>query len=217
MPTGIDDRVAELRGFTSEVVRYKRLAFRLWVSALVLVPVLCVVSVLAWSKWRPVPAPPVKAAAPQPQAADPFNEEIRKTSVEEWFARLGRDEELGYKPFTVMNALVKKAKEDERTREGVIRKASETIYDLRQNMFRRWQCCYVLSGIGDPRGIPPISRALKDQSPIVRGVAICAMGAFDQPEAKSALETAFKQERDPRLRQDIQKALQGGFLKTPGR
>jgi len=211
MPTRIDDRVAELRGFTSEVTKYKRLAFRLWTSALVLVPLLCLLVVVFWSRWHGKQAQPSPSPPAQKQAANPFDEEIRNTNVQEWFARLGRDEELGYKPFTVMNALIKKAKEGEKTRDEVVGQATATIDDLGQGMQKRWQSCYVLSGIGDQRGIPPITRALRDRSAIVRRVAICAVGAFEHPDAKSALEAALKQERDPRLRQDIQKALQGEY------
>ncbi len=211
MPTRFDDRVAELRGFTTEVVRYRRLALTLWTSAIVLVPLSCLLILFVWSKWqakRPEPAP----AKPAPvQVVDPFQEEIRRTSVQDWFARLGQDEQFGYKQFTVMNALIAKAKHSETNRDAVVQQASQTIQDLRQNMVKRWHACYVLSGVGDPRGIPAIARALRDQSPIVRGVAICAMGVFDHPDAKAALENAFKQEREPRLRQEIQKALQGDY------
>ncbi len=219
MSTRFDERVAELRGFTSEVVRYKRLAVSLWTSALVLAPLSCLLVVFLWSKWNTKqPQPPQPAPPPAAQRViNPFEEEIRKTSVQEWFGRLGRDEQLGYKPFTVMNALVTKAKQGEKARDQVILQAGETIDDLRQNLFKRWQCCYVLSGIGDARGIPAITRALRDQSPIVRGVAACALGVFDHPDARSALETALKRERDLKVRQELQKALQGGYLKQSPR
>ncbi len=70
-----------------------------------------------------------------------------------------------------------------------------------------------MSGIGDARGIAPISRALKDESDTVRGVAACALGQFDVAEAKAALEQAAGQERDPKVQETIQKALRGEFKK----
>ena len=54
-------------------------------------------------------------------------EEIRKISVEEWFRRLGNDEELGYARFTSLNALIEKAKEGLERKDEVIRRASQTI------------------------------------------------------------------------------------------
>jgi hypothetical protein len=140
-------------------------------------------------------------------------QEIRKTSVQECFSRLGNDQQLGYAPFSVLNALIAKAKEGTNTCDEIIRRATETIDDRQQNMFKRWQCCYVLSGIGDPRGIPAVTRALKDQSEIVRGVAACALGAFEQPEARFALEKAAEIEQAPEVQKAIKKALRGEYRK----
>ncbi len=140
-------------------------------------------------------------------------EEIRTTSIQEWFSRLGRDAELGYAPFASLNAIIAKAKESDPGRDEIIRRAAETIDDQRQDPFKRWQCCYVLSGIGDGRGIAAVTRALKDGNSVVRGVAACALGAFDQPEAKAALEAARAGERDPQVVQAIEKALRGEFRK----
>ncbi len=139
--------------------------------------------------------------------------EIRKTSVAEWFRQLGNDEQLGYAPFSVLNALIAKAKEDPESKDEVIRRAAETIDDQQQNMFKRWQCCYVLSGIRDKRGIPAITRALTDQNNTVRGVAACALGAFDDPEATSALEVAAKVEKNSEVQKSIQQALKGEYRK----
>jgi HEAT repeat protein len=147
----------------------------------------------------------------RPEQATP--EEIRKTSVEEWFRRLENDEKLGYARFTALNALITKAKEGPESKDEVIRRATETIDDQQQNMFKRWQCCYVLSGIGDKRGIPAVTRSLKDQNKTVRGVAACALGAFDDVDATSALEAAAKVEKNPEVLESIQKALKGEYRK----
>jgi tRNA A-37 threonylcarbamoyl transferase component Bud32 len=209
----------------SELKKFKRFALGLWVSALVLVPLLCFLAFAAWSKLQgrsagpgPQPATEVRQGqgdqGPAPaQATEASPERIRATSVEEWFDRLDKDGELGDPPFTALNALEAKAKESAEVQDQIIRLASATIDDPKQNMFKRWQCCYVLSGIGDKRGIPTVARALKDQSDIVRSVAACALGAFDDAEAKSALEVAAKTETSPRVLESIQKALKGEYRK----
>lgn len=139
-------------------------------------------------------------------------EEIRKISVEEWVDLIGEKETAaGYAPYTAINALPQKARESDEIRDRIIRLASATIDDASQNDFKRWQCCYVLSGIGDERGIPPIKRALKDKNETVRGVAACALGAFDHPDARAALEQAAKSESSSGVRESIQKALKGEF------
>jgi HEAT repeat protein len=155
-------------------------------------------------------APAAKRSSPKKELTA---EEIRTTSVEEWFRRLGNDEQLGYARFSVLNALIAKTKEGPESKDEVIRRATETIDDQQQNMFKRWQCCYVLSGIRDKRGIPAITRALTDQNNTVRGVAACALGAFDAAEATSALEAAAKVEKNPDVLESIQKALKGEYRK----
>ncbi len=135
--------------------------------------------------------------------------------MDEWFDRFGRDPKPGEAPFTPLRALIEKAKESDATRNQILRQASQAIDDPRQNPFKRWQCCYVLSGIGDPQGIPALTRALKDKVEVVRGVAACALGAFDQPEAKSALEEASRTEQSSEVQQWIRKALDGEFRRQP--
>ena len=116
--------------------------------------------------------------------------------------------ELGDAPFTAMNALTVKATEGEAVRDQIIKQAIETLGSPRQDFLKRWQCCYVLSGLRDPRGIPPTARALKDPNTILRDVAACALGQYDHPDARSALHAAARTERDPKVRETIAKALQ---------
>jgi len=140
-------------------------------------------------------------------------DEIRNTSADDWFDRVGEKEAaLGYAPNTSLNALIKKAGESDSNREEIIQKATEIIDNSSQNSFKRWQCCYVLSGIGDKHGIPAIAQALKDENATVRGVAACALGQFDDPSAKDALIKAAKTEKTPDVQAWIQKALDGQFL-----
>jgi len=155
------------------------------------------------------------AAAQREVTAD----EIRRITVEEWIDLIGEKEaEAGYAPFTALNALPQKAKESDETRDKIISLASATIADTSQNIFKRWQCCYVLSSIGDERGIPAIKRALKDKNETVRSVAACALGQFDHSEARAALEEAASTESASSVKEAIQKALRGEFArKTPKR
>jgi len=142
----------------------------------------------------------------------PTAEDIRKISVEEWIDLIGENETgAGYARFTTINVLPQKAKESDEIRDKIIRLVSAVIDDPSQNDVKRWQCCYVLSSIGDERGIPPIKRALKDKNETVRGVAASALGVFDHPDARAALEQAAKSERSSGVRESIQKALNGEF------
>jgi len=141
-------------------------------------------------------------------------EEIRATSIEEWFRRLGNDTQLGYTPFSALNALIAKAKEGAESKNEVIRRAMETIDDRKGSEVKRWQCCYVLSGTRDPSVIPALTRALGNRSEIVRGVAACALGALDDAAAKSALEAAAKTEKSREVVSWIQRSLKGEFRKA---
>jgi hypothetical protein len=144
----------------------------------------------------------------------PSPAEIREVSTEEWFARIGeKEEQLGYARFASLHALIKKAAESDSVKDDIIRQASDIIADPGQDLFKRWQSCYVLSGIGDKRGIPVIKRALQDENSTVRGVAVCALGAFSDAEARGAIEDAAKSEMNSDVQKWIQKALAGEFKK----
>jgi HEAT repeat protein len=148
-----------------------------------------------------------------PTGRDATRDEIHNASADEWFDRIGEKEvALGYAPNTAGNALIQKAKESAAMENDIVHKASDLVEDRQQSPFRRWQSCYVLSYIGDPRGIPALTRALVDENTTVRGVAACALGAFDEPEARTALETAAKTEKDADVQAWIKKALDGQFL-----
>jgi serine/threonine protein kinase len=138
----------------------------------------------------------------------PTAQEIRNVSVEEWFKRLGSESDAG---FIALNALARKAKQGAEIREAIVRKAIVTIDDPLENEFRRWQCCYLLSGLGDNRGIPAIARALKDQSETVRAVAACALGEFEASDVRAMLEEAARSEKSARVLEEIRKALNGDY------
>jgi HEAT repeat protein len=143
-------------------------------------------------------------------------DEIRSTSADEWFDRIGEKEAaLGYAPNTSGNVLIQKARESAALKDDIIRKAGDIIDDPQQNSYRRWQSCYVLSHIGDKRGIPAISHAFTNEDSVVRGVAACALGAFDDSDVRATLEAAAKTEQNPDVQSWVKKALDGQFL--PGK
>ena len=83
---------------------------------------------------------------------------------------------------------------------------------------KRWESCYVLSSIGDKRGIPAVVRALYDENGVVRGVAACALGQrnfFNDPDAQSALQEAAKTEDSKDVQITIDKSLNGQFKNDP--
>ena len=138
-------------------------------------------------------------------------EDIRNTSVTEWFELMGRPKEQPLGHFAAMNALIAKARQSDDIRDDIILTATKIIDEPIEDDFRRWQCCYVLSGIQDKRGIPPVIRALHDKNPVVRGVAAWALGAFENAEARAALRDAAANEKDPSVLEWIRKALARNF------
>ncbi len=134
-------------------------------------------------------------------------QETSQLSLDECFQRLGHDKELGLPPFTILNALIARANETEANRDETVSRATSIVDDQNEELRRRWQSCYVLSGTRDPRGIPPISRALNQQNKTLRAVAACALGQFDQAEASAALRQAAESEKSPAVQEEINKAL----------
>ena len=64
-----------------------------------------------------------------------------------------------------------------------------------------------LGNWGDPAAVPALSRALADAEPLVRGHAAWALGRFDIPPARQALEHALPAEPDGWVRDEIVAAL----------
>ena len=64
-----------------------------------------------------------------------------------------------------------------------------------------------LGNSDDPRAIPPLIHALRDEDPLVRGHAAWALGRLGSPEAHHALQTAVSTERDPEVLAEIHQAL----------
>lgn len=159
----------------------------------------------------PVPRDPTAQAGNRMYSG----ERIRERSADFFFERLG-DTEPGYHRFAALQALAEKHKNgDAATKEQIVTRAIEILEDRSRSPLQRWQCCYVLSGTGDERGIPVLARVLlEDGNEIVRDVAACALGRYTAEAARKALEQAAKLERSERVKASIKKALAGGFQRT---
>ncbi len=146
-------------------------------------------------------------SASQPAGREYTADEVRAASVDALFARLGTAEP-GRAPAAALRALVRKAAGDAQMRETILQRAVRTVPDARLPLTDRYLSGYVLSGIGDPRGVPVLADVLlHDPNVTMRGCAACALGEFDVPEATAALEQAAEQERSPEVLEWIRKAL----------
>jgi hypothetical protein len=140
--------------------------------------------------------------------------QIQEENADFFFERIGNPKP-GYHGFSGLWAITEKAKiSDANSKEKIIIKAGEIIKDPNQTPFRRWQCCYVISEIGDANGIPSLINALtKDKDTTVRGCAACALGKFNDEQAINALKQAITTEKNQGVLDWINKALDGQFLK----
>jgi hypothetical protein len=140
--------------------------------------------------------------------------QVQEKNVDFFFERIGNPEP-GYHGFSGLWAIAEKAKiSNDKTRGKIISKAGEIIKDPNQTIFRRWQCCYVISGIGDVNGVPNLIYALtKDKDTTVRSCAACALGKFTDDKAINALKQAKVTEKNQQVLDWINKALDGQFLK----
>jgi murein DD-endopeptidase MepM/ murein hydrolase activator NlpD len=157
-----------------------------------------------------------QAAKQEPSAGNRVysEQQIRERNADSFFERLG-DTEPGYHQFAALQALDEKYKRsDAAIREQIVRRAMEVLGERSRSPFQRWQCCYVLSGTGDERGIPVLARVLlEDSNELVRDVAACALGQYTAEAARKALEQAAKQERNEQVKASIKKALAGEYRK----
>ncbi len=54
-----------------------------------------------------------------------------------------------------------------------------------------------------PEAVAPLSRALRDPSPLVRAHAVWALKQFDTPDARNALQQWLPSETDPSVLEEI--------------
>lgn len=157
-------------------------------------------------------------AVPESSYSDDF---IHSHSTDYFFARMA-EPESGYHAFAGLWALTRlAASAGITTREIIVRRALELAQDSRNSFNQRFQCCYVASAFEDVRTIPYLEQILvTDPNPTLRGVAACALGYFESPQAGEALARALPNEHDPEARQWIERALAGEFprpkLPPPG-
>ncbi|MBI2867251.1 MAG: tRNA epoxyqueuosine(34) reductase QueG [Chloroflexi bacterium] len=69
--------------------------------------------------------------------------------------------------------------------------------------------CVALGNIGDRRAVPALARALREESPLVRGHAAWALGRIGGEQASQALDDALSAETDESVREEIQAAREG--------
>lgn len=65
----------------------------------------------------------------------------------------------------------------------------------------------VLGNAGDPKAVPVLARALREEVPLVKIHAAWALGRIGGPEALTALRTALENETDAEVRAEVQHAL----------
>ncbi len=160
---------------------------------------------------RAAASPP--AATTGPVEGKYTADQIRRTDVSVFLRRIANPE-TGYHEMSAMWALIEKADESEVVKKRIGDGVARIIRNPSESSMRRWHSCYVLSGMGDPRGIPPLGSALlTDPDKTVRGVAACALGAFSDEESIDILERASRQERDREVLGWIKRALAGEFRK----
>ncbi len=71
----------------------------------------------------------------------------------------------------------------------------------------RVQAALVLGKLGDPAGVPPLTKALGDPNRMVRAIAAQSLGRLGVPGAAAGLRSLLKQETDSFVRKEIDKAL----------
>jgi epoxyqueuosine reductase len=64
-----------------------------------------------------------------------------------------------------------------------------------------------LGNAGDPRGVPALVKALEHEEALVRGHAAWALGAIGDSRARAPLESRLADEREIRVREEIESAL----------
>jgi len=162
------------------------------------------VRVVATEKAAQAMSPQV--AAPAPVSDSYTDEELAKLDVDFLFARIG-DPEQGRHGFSPLWALEKKyatGTEDEKRR--IVEEASRIARED-GTMYRRWICCYVLSGTKNPAVADAIGEVLlNDDNEIVRSVAAEALGMLAAPgRSVELLKQAQARDQSARVQETIAK------------
>ena len=136
-------------------------------------------------------------------------EQIRNTSAEVFLERMAKAEP-GYQTFAAMNALTDKIKaSDPAARKCILELVIGAMQNTKRSVYQRYQCCYVLSGSGDARGVPYLIQILQtDKSANLRAVAVEALSEFsDNKAAHEALIQAGRTENNYIVREILTRKL----------
>ena len=80
-------------------------------------------------------------------------------------------------------------------------------WDLRSPESSRTKSAQALGELGDRRAVAPLTRTLRDLSPLLRAASAHALGQLKTPVALEPLRAALRAETDPHARSSIEAAL----------
>jgi len=140
------------------------------------------------------------------------SEFIDKHEAEYFFDRMAAPEQ-GYHGFAgLWGVLIKADRVVDEERARILDRALELAADPNRPFAQRYQCCYVASAFEYAPAIPVLRDILADRrNARLQGVAACALGHFESPEATAALERALEEVEDTEVAQWITRALAGEF------
>jgi len=128
----------------------------------------------------------------------------------ETFLALMEIPEPGYHQFAAMWALTQKIRDaDPDAREYLASMVIGIMLDKSRTVNQRFQCCYVISGSREERGVPGlINILLNDESEIMRSVAVKALARFlHNDAARGALLQSIASEKSSRVREALDSHL----------
>ena len=119
-------------------------------------------------------------------------DEIRDTPVETFLDRMAAPIS-GYQWFADLHALTRKAEEgDANTREAIRSLVTAAMKDTSRSTYQRYQCCYVLSGLGDERVIPDLIQVMREDAGLC-GFAAEALANLAKDHNSTAAHDALLQ------------------------
>lgn len=136
-------------------------------------------------------------------------DQIRITPAETFLTYMEKPQP-GYHHFAALWALTRKLKQsDAAAAPAILSLVVDAMNDRQRPVAQRFQCCYVISGSRNPRGIPALINVLHhDPDETMRAVAAEALAAFlDRPEACEALLRAVRDESSTQVREVLQRHL----------
>jgi len=155
------------------------------------------------------------AQAPAREAKLYTTDQIRQVSVEDLIAHLGQPEE-GYLTNSARLALRAKAETDATTRQRILVLATQFARDVQRPIVQRSEAFYLLAAIDHPSAVPVLVAVLEERgTSAVRVAAAWALGQIKTPEAQEAFAKLLAVEKDPKVLEWMQKALDQPKLPPP--